>query len=51
MILDFDLMSITPYHVLTQLFASGVLVNPKEGNLEKLEKVAYFLCDSACEDY
>ena len=25
MILDFDLMAVTPYHVLSQLFASGIV--------------------------
>lgn len=60
MILDFDFMSLTPYSVLTQLFASGIVFSSdnksngksiSERTLLKLKEYAYFFCDNATEHY
>lgn len=60
MILDFDLMSLTPYNVLTSLFASGTVFSSDiksngkditESTLIKLREYAYFFCDQAAESY
>lgn len=60
MILDFDLMALTPHHFLTQLFASGVVfscdskANSKdftERTFAKLKEYAFFFCDAATEAY
>jgi hypothetical protein len=60
MILDFDLMCLTPYTILNQLFASGIVwssdnkSNGKditERTLLKLKEYSYFFCDCAAEYY
>lgn len=60
MILDFDFMSLTPYNLLTQLFASGIVFscdnksNGKElseRTLLKLKQYAHFFCDNTTEYY
>jgi hypothetical protein len=57
MILDFDLMALTPYHFLTQLFASGAVFSTDikatnndltEKTLKKLKAYAFYLCEIAC---
>ena len=60
MILDFDLMALTPYHFLTQLIASGLIFstdnkasgkNLTEQTLRKLKEYAFFFCNAATEQY
>jgi hypothetical protein len=60
MILDFDLFSITPCHILKQLFASGVAISTDskdsgkeltERSLKKLKEFAEFFCEQATESY
>ena len=58
--LDFDFMALTPYHVLTQFFASGLIVSCdlklsdkdiSERTLVKVREYAQFFCDVATEHY
>jgi hypothetical protein len=60
MILDFDLMALTPYHVLNQLFASGVILtcdNKQSGKelsertFKKVREYAFFFCEVVNEEY
>ena len=60
MILDFDLMALTPIHILTQLFASGVMFsndskrNSKpitERTFRKIREYAFFFCQILTEEY
>jgi len=60
MILDFDLMALTPQHFLSQLFLSGVVFSSDnktsgkeltEKTLIKLREYSQFFCDAAVEYY
>ena len=60
MILDFDFMALTPYHILTQLFASGVVISCDsktsgkdltERTLLKVKEYAFFFCGAVTEHY
>lgn len=60
MILDFDLMALTPHTVLSQLFASGVIFSNdhkssgkdlSERTLRKVREYAFFFCEAICESY
>ena len=60
-LLDFDLMAITPYHVLSQLFATGLIMSNDskrlsdkdvtERTLVKVREYAQFFCDMMVEHY
>ncbi len=59
-LLDFDLMALTPQHVLNQLLANGVIVSCdqkqsekdiSERTLVKVKEYAQFLCDVVAEQY
>ena len=60
MILDFDLMALTPYHFLSQLLSSGIIFSCdskatgkdiSECTFSKIKSYAYFFCDAATEHY
>ena len=60
MLLDFDLMAITPLYILSHLFASGVVFNQDmkssgkeftERTFKKLREYAFFFCSAANEEY
>lgn len=60
LILDFDLMALTPLHFLRQLVASGLLMSSdskgsgkdiSEKTLVKIKEYAYFFCEAANEHY
>ncbi len=59
-ILDFDLMVLTPYHFLSQLFATGVIISSdqkdcdkdiSERTLVKVRAYAQYFCDLLTENY
>jgi hypothetical protein len=60
-LLDFDLMAITPYHVLNNLFATGLIVSTdqklldnkdiSERTLVKVREYAQYFCDLLAEHY
>ena len=60
-LLDFDLMALTPYHVISQLFATGLILSNDskrlsdkditERTLVKVREYTQFFCDIAAEHY
>lgn len=59
--LDFDLMALTPYHFIAQLFATGLIMSNDSKNISdkditertlvKIREYTQFFCDIATEHY